>query len=135
MIEVKEIIMELKDELAATQKELVAVKDELEFTKNEQLATKDGLSATNDKLVATMEKLLATKEAIVTITTKDELKMLEKEVTIIRDPPHLHMCGSHYDSIYGSNTIITYSNLFYSSTNTEGGGLDITSGVFTAPLG
>ena len=112
--------MELKDELAA-------VKDELASTKNEQLATKD-------KLVATTEELAGVTN--LTMTTKEELKMLEKEVTILRDPPHLHMCGSHYDKLQNYNSKpITFSTLLYSATNTEGGGLDISSGVFTAPWG
>ena len=56
--------------------------------------------------------------------------------TIIRDPPYLHMCGSHYETLQDYNfKTINYTNLLYSSTNTEGGGLDITSGFFTAPLG
>merc|ERR1712083_11804 len=150
MIEVKEIIMELKDELAATKDGLAATNDKLVATMEELAATKEELAATNDKLVATNDKLvdtndklvatkeeqMATKEELtnVTMTMKDELKMLQKEVTILRDSPFLHMCGSHYDLLSGSKTI-PYSKLFYSSTNTEGGGLDITSGVFTSPWG
>ena len=43
----------------------------------------------------------------------------------------MHACGYQYS--YSSLTgIITYSTLLYSSTNTEGGGLDIASGVFTS---
>ena len=62
--------------------------------------------------------------------------MLEKEVTILGDPPHLHMCGSYNGGLsnYNSSTI-TFSKLLYSATNTEGGGLDLMSGVFTAPWG
>merc|ERR1712083_995761 len=136
MIEVKEIIMELKDELAATKDGLAATNDKLVATMEELAATKEELAATNDKLVATNDKLVDTKEELtnVTMTMKDELKMLQKEVTILRDSPFLHMCGSHYDLLSGSKTI-PYSKLFYSSTNTEGGGLDITSGVFTSPWG
>ena len=87
-----------------------------------------------DELAAVKDEQLATKEELV--TTKDQLKMLEKEVTILRDPPHLHMCGSYNGGLsnYNSSTI-TFSKLLYSATNTEGGGLDITSGVFTAPWG
>ena len=143
--------MELKDELAATNDKLLATMEELEATKNEQLATKDGLEATKEELADAKEELQAIKEATkdelahtkkdltnltMTMTTKDELKMLEKKVTILRDSPYLHICGSHYDklSFYYSRTI-TFSKLFYSATNTEGGGLDISSGVFTAPWG
>merc|ERR1712037_969896 len=57
-------------------------------------------------------------------------------VTILRDPPYLHMCGSHYAALSNYNSMtITFSTLLYSATNTEGGGLDISSGVFTAPVG
>ena len=34
-----------------------------------------------------------------------------------------------------ADKIITYNTLLYSATNTEGGGLDISTGVFTAPHG
>merc|ERR1712183_740851 len=46
--------------------------------------------------------------------------------------PHMHACGAHYYSLFISSAIIPYSTLLYSSTNTEGGGPDITSGVFTS---
>merc|ERR1711874_674399 len=85
-----------------------------------------------EELAATREELVTTKEE--QMSTKDELKMLEKEVTIIRDSPYLHMCGSHYEELsYYQTKTVPYSKLLYSSTNTEGGGLDISSGVFTAP--
>merc|ERR1712045_826884 len=50
----------------------------------------------------------------------------------MRNPPYMHACGAypHYLSI--ETGTIPYEKLLYSSTNTEGGGLDIASGVFTS---
>ena len=44
----------------------------------------------------------------------------------------MHACG-YKDKYTSSYSIIPYSSLLYSSTNTEGEGLDISSGLFTSP--
>ena len=126
MTEVKEIIMDLKDELAATKNELVASKEII-------MELKEKVARTEVKVIASKDEQMVIKDELA--NTKNELKMLEKEVAIVREPPpHLHMCGSHYETLENYNfKTITFSNLLYSSTNTEGGGLDISSGVFTSP--
>merc|ERR1711892_805091 len=58
---------------------------------------------------------------------------LERDVSIIRNPPFIHSCAYQYTTSITSETI-PYNRLLYSSTNTEGGGLDIARGVFTSPL-
>merc|ERR1712007_275358 len=60
--------------------------------------------------------------------------MGERKVAILKAPPYIHACGSN-GAISASQGTIPYTSLLYSSTNTEGGGLDISTGVFTAPLG
>ena len=65
--------------------------------------------------------------------TKSKTVELERKVAILRAPPFIHACGSHSDYLPGSYMTIPYTSLLYSSTNTEGGGLDISTGVFTAP--
>ena len=60
---------------------------------------------------------------------------LEREVTNLKTPPYLHTCGSRLTTLSTSHQTITYTSVLYSSTNTEGGGLDIKTGVFTAPRG
>merc|ERR1711909_222477 len=65
-----------------------------------------------------------------------KLVELESEVAILRDPPYLHACGANDDVLnLPAGKTITYNTLLYFSTNTEGGGLDISTGVFTAPHG
>ena len=79
----------------------------------------------------TKSELSRTKAELITINKK-----LEREVSILKTPPFLHACGSHYDYYYyytDGPGIIPYTSLLYSSTNMEGGGLDINTGVFTAP--
>ena len=122
LIEVKEIMMEWKEKVTRTEDNLAATKAELADIKAEQAATKAELANTKKDLNN------------LTIATKEDMMMLEKEVTIIREPPYIHTCGSHYEylSHYHSQTL-PYSTLLYSATNTEGGGLDISSGIFTAP--
>merc|ERR1712179_182137 len=128
--------------LAKTEAELAVTQDDLAVTKDELAATMDDLAATKDVLaksitdqaealtcLAIKDDLTSTKEALMSKT--DEL---EREVAILRAPLYIHACGSHNDFLYGSMTI-PYTSLLYSSTNTEGGGLDITTGVFTAPWG
>merc|ERR1711892_847830 len=111
---VKEMMMEMNGRMLLLEAELKMTKEELTATKEELTATKEELSATRDDL-----------------TSKD--LELERDVSILREPPFIHSCG--YQS-YTSTTsqTIPYSSLLYSSTNTEGGGLDIARGVFTSPL-
>ena len=90
----------------------------------------DELAATKDDLAITKDDLAITKEALMFKT--DEL---EREVAILKAPPYIHACGAHYEGLSASYGTIPYTSLLYSSTNTEGGGLDISTGVFTAPHG
>merc|ERR1712179_287434 len=83
-----------------------------------------------ENLAATKEDLAITKEALMSKTDD-----LEREVAILKAPPFIHACGSHNDYVSASSGTIPFTSLLYSSTNTEGGGLDITTGVFTAPWG
>merc|ERR1712179_489874 len=110
----------MNERLAKTEAELVLTKDEL-------AATKDALAKA---VIDQTEAYTITKEALMSKT--DEL---EREVAILKAPPYIHACGSHGSFLSGSSGTITYTSLLYSSTNTEGGGLDITTGVFTAPWG
>merc|ERR1719312_2180585 len=94
----------------------------------EKLAiTEDKLAEALNGLATTKNDILSNKNAIV--INKNEL---ESEISMIRTPPHMHACGYMDSYNYVSGTI-TYSSLLYSSTNTEGGGLDISTGIFTSP--
>merc|ERR1711892_966180 len=150
---VKEMMMEmngrmllLETELKMTKEELTATKEELKLT-----ATKEELTATKEELTATKEELTATKKELKLTATKEELTAtndeltatrddliskdheLERDVSIIRNPPFIHSCGSHNGWLQITTQTIPYDSLLYSSTNTEGGGLDIATGVFTSP--
>merc|ERR1711892_472505 len=127
---VKEMRMEVNDIkscLDATKAELVELK-----TKNTEL--KERLETAEDvlKLTATKDDLTATNLKLDDLTSKDH--ELERDVSIIRNPPFIHSCGSHYEYLSIASQTIPYNRLLYSSTNTEGGGLDIARGVFTSPL-
>merc|ERR1719369_456908 len=140
-IEMNERLSVTEAKLAKTEAELAATKDELAVTKDDLAATKDALTKavsdqaenhaiTKDEIAITKDDLAITKEALM-YKTDD----LEREVAILKAPPYIHACGSHYDVISASSGTISYTSLLYSSTNQEGGGLDISSGVFTAPHG
>merc|ERR1719187_230050 len=88
---------------------------------------------TEDKLAEALIDLSETKKAQIetkTILMKKNNE-LESEITRMRNPPYMHACGYIFYTDIKSGTI-PYSRLLYSSTNTEGGGLDIASGVFTS---
>merc|ERR1719308_540547 len=87
----------------------------------------------NECLVRTEAELAYTTDELA--ISKARTDELEREVAILRYPPYIHSCGSHYGGLSGSSMAIPYTSLLYSSTNTEGGGLDITTGLFTAPHG
>merc|ERR1719187_2822686 len=85
---------------------------------------------TEDKLAEALIDLSETKKAQIetkTILMKKDNE-LESEITRMRNPPYMHACGAHYSYVSISSATITYSTVLYSSTNTEGGGLDIASG-------
>merc|ERR1711892_1621336 len=147
MDEMKGCLAFTKENLKATQAELVELKtNHMELKEDLKIAKDDlKLTATKEELTATKEelKLTATKEELKLTATKEELSAtrddltskdheLERDVSIIRNPPFIHSCGSHSSLSITSQTI-PYDSLLYSSTNTEGGGLDIATGVFTSP--
>ena len=59
--------------------------------------------------------------------------MLEKTLFKLRNAPYLYICGENAGLSFTSHTI-PYHTILYSSTNTEGGGLDISTGVFQSPF-
>merc|ERR1712013_441513 len=112
----KEMMAEMKKEMMA---ELASTKDDLAITKDELAATKDELA------ISKADNAM----------TKARTDALEREVAILRNPPYINSCGSYSGYLSGNHMTIPYTSLLYSSTNTEGGGLDISTGVFTAPHG
>merc|ERR1712179_167625 len=123
--------MEMNERLSLAEEKLAKTEAELAINKGELAATKDALAKAIIDQTATRNYLAITKADLMSKTDK-----LERELVILRAPPFIHVCGSHYERIAGSSGhSISYTSLLYSSTNTEGGGLDITTGVFTAPHG
>merc|ERR1712013_17323 len=100
---------------------------ELAFTKHDLAAAVDNLAKVQNDLATTKRDLAASK---IKQMAKD--KELENEIARMKNPPHMHACGSHYNGQTIVSGTIPYTTLLYSSTNTEGGGLDIESGVFTS---
>merc|ERR1711892_1353286 len=107
---------------------LVEPKDDLENIVKEIMMEMNGrMLLLEAELKMTKEELTATKDDL---TSKDH--ELERDLSIIRNPPFIHSCGYQYSTRITRQTI-PYSSLLYSSTNTEGGGLDVATGVFTSP--
>ena len=122
--------MELNQRLDYTEAELAASTDKTNVFERRM---NECLSMTHGKLAETEVELAATKDDLA--ITKAKTDDLEREVSILRAPPFIHACGSNTNLLYFQDQIIPYTSLLYSSTNTEGGGLDISTGVFTAPHG
>merc|ERR1719317_1251340 len=133
MAEMNERLSLAEGKLAKTEDELTAAKNDLAITKDDLAITKDDLAITKDELAITKDDLAITKAD--NAITKAKTDELEREVAIVRAPPYIHSCGSHYDVLSASSGTIPYTSLLYSATNTEGGGLDISTGIFTAPHG
>jgi len=133
----KEMITELKlemtERLVHTEVELAITKNDLAEALADLATTKVDLESARNDVTANHFDLATTKDDLA--VTKAKTDELQREVAILRSSPFLHTCGSHYDYLVTSHQTIPYTSLLYSSTNTEGGGLDITTGVFTAPTG
>ena len=133
----KEMMAEMNERLDRTEAELAITKGAL-MSNIEELEMKTEMMAEmemrmNECLVRTEAELVSSKaDHAITKAKTDEL---EREVVILKAPPFIHACGSHYESLSASSGTIPYTSLLYSSTNLEDGGLDINTGVFTAPWG
>merc|ERR1712013_483876 len=129
----KDMMAEMNERLSLAEGKLAKPEDELTAAKDDLANTKDVLALTKDELAITKDDLAVAKDDLA--ITKARTDELEREVAIVRAPPYINCCGSHYDVLSASSGTIPYTSLLYSSTNTEGGGLDISTGVFTAPHG
>jgi hypothetical protein len=122
-------------------------KMEIEEMKSEMRETKDiniRNIETEQRLLHTEHEIRMNKEELERIKFNMEMmkedqkqnlnviKQLESEVSILKDPPFTFACGSHQASFTKSAQIIPYSKLLYASSNVDGAGLDIDTGVFTA---
>ena len=130
MVEMNERLSLAEEKLAKTEDELAATKDELAITKaktveleRDAVFMKEMMAEMNYCLAKTEDELAISKAD--NAMTKAKTDELEREVTISRAPPYIHSCGSHYDYLSGDSGTIPYTSLLYSSSNTEGGGLDI----------
>ena len=54
-------------------------------------------------------------------------------MSFLKEPPFFHACGYQGVVIRITKQTVPYKSLIYSSTNTESGGLDIDTGILTAP--
>lgn len=128
-------LAEALNDLANTKYDLGVALNELSVTKEE---TKTELMITKTEVATTksvlFEKTQELEKKIVTSKTDLMAKVNElvSELLIRREPPYMHACGSQ-NSYSNSTGTIPYSTLLYSSSNTEGGGLDIDTGIFTSP--
>ena len=121
----------LSEQLAVSEEKQVKTDAKLEATKEDLATTKDDLTEALADLTITKRDLVNAKADLISKT--DEMV---RDMAILRNPPFMHVCGSHYDSQQSlEHQTISFTSLLYFSTNTEGGGLDIGTGVFTAPTG
>ena len=161
-LDMKKMMMELNERVLLTEEKMTKTETILASTKNELDKALIELATTKSDLNIALEKL-ASKEEIATAlsnmtialndlanTTREDLERLNKDllsyhseqitkvnelnqkISFLKDPPFFHTCG-YQGSTYINSKTISYSTLLYSSTNTEVGGLDIETGVFTSP--
>ena len=111
-----------KSDLAVALSDLAITKDDFLFTKSDFISSKDDLATMKSDLVTAKTDL---------VTKVDDLEM---SIANLSDPPYLHICVSHNDYLNIDDQTIPYTSMLHYFTNTEGGWLDMTSGVFTAPV-
>ena len=118
-------------ELKNTKNDLNKTQDELKNTqiglKNNQFELKKAQDELHAKNIQLENRMKISEEDL--IATKDEFiaKNLDqkREILIIKNPPYFHACGSN-----NVHPIINQQTIPY---NTEGGGLDISTGIFVSP--
>ena len=158
----KEMMMEMNQRVLLTEETLKKTQEELKYTRSDLAKAFADLSIAKDELkeaiyalantkncctesldqIATKNDLDSAKEeligAITNLATKDDHLMtkaeeLQRDIAILKDSPFFHACGSYNNGLYIRTQTIPYSSLFYNSTNTEGGGLDLETGIFSSP--
>ena len=136
----KEVLGNINTRVSVMEEQLKKNERELEKTKTELLNSQALLrkkdSDLEERLVKAVEKIAAMKTEVTGISDvfTEKSQNLESVVNILRNPPISHACGSHKSLLNITSQTIPYKSLLYSSTNIEGGGLDIQSGVFTSPF-
>merc|ERR1711872_29395 len=128
----------MKSELSQTTRDFITTKTNFAQTQADLVTTRIDLMTTMKELETTKNDLIATKLDF--LSTKNNLinqaKELEREVSILREPPYFHSCGYQYSTSIKSQTV-TYTSLLYSSkggqAEIEPGGLDIGTGILTSP--
>merc|ERR1711892_1215887 len=123
----KESLILNEEKLLMTEAKNIQLEQKLKKTFHHIKIFEDELTSTKIQLAADKIDLTVT---IDDLTCKGQ--QLEREVSILKNPPFIHACGYIRDTSTTAQTI-TYSSLYYSSTNTEGGGLDVTTGIFSCP--
>ena len=84
-------------------------------------------------LALTIMEINIKQEELIRINSVNEAKIkdLERRVSYLQNPPKTFECG--YSSLAKTKSeVISYTKLLYSSTNIEGAGLDVSTGVFTS---
>ena len=92
------------------------------------LLVKMGVGSEMEDLRTTVASLMESH-----VAQRDIITSLQNEIKILRDPPVSFTCASQNG--FHSHGRVTYDSLYYSRTNalTEEGGMDLGSGVYTAP--
>jgi hypothetical protein len=130
LLELKTENLQLNEDLVNTYEDLTNTKEDLANTKEDLTKAKEELTNSKEDLTNTKEDLTNTNEDLT--NTKEDLLDTKIDVSFLKEPPFFHACG------YQSSTSITeqtipYSSLLYFSSNTEGGDLDVSTGIFSSP--
>ena len=114
---------ELEDLVKIIRNDVDMMQNTIKTTETELQETKDQLSKVEERLLKSLE---------LHQSNVDTIEYLEREVSILRDPPYSFACGSHVERNQFISETITFTKLLYSSTNVEGAVLDISTGLFNA---
>ena len=109
-----------------------AVEDLENIVNGMRLEMNERLDLNEKELMMAKKELTRTQVELWELKARDQ--ELEREVFILKNQPFLHVCGSNYLGQYIQNQVIPFTNILSSSTNTQGGGLDMETGIFIAPV-
>ena len=118
--DLENIVMELNRRIALmeakqmkTQEELKKTQPELHALKNKDIQLEERIRINEDDISATKDDLGATKDGLA--CTKEGLKMndhaLERDISLLKNPPFFHACGYQYYTTITGQTISYLSYL------------------------
>ena len=127
-MQTEEIIVEIRKEIDEMKSAMHVANIRINQNEAELMTARGKIMITKGELLSTRGELLLTKAE--NIMMNQTILKLQDELDVKKNPPFSHICAAHYLSFTQQTGTITFTSLFYSSTNIDGSGFNLPRGTF-----